>query len=124
MVSTTGSATISDSSGANLRVKDEDLIVLTATSLGENSSGHWDLYFDGSTVSGLGSEDIAGAWLDVDNGDLYLTVGTSFNIAGVRGNTKNILRLRPVAGGYEAQSYWYGPDHGFRGIPTSFEIVR
>ena len=61
---------------------DEDLLIFTPASLGETTSGTWELYFDGSDVGlSVSSEDIYGTWLD-DNGDIYLTTKGAFTVAG------------------------------------------
>jgi hypothetical protein len=123
LISTISNATVPTSNGA-LTSRDEDLLAFLPTSLGKDTAGSWSLYFDGSTVSGLAAEDVGGAWLDHTSNDLYLTVTNSFNIGGVQGNARHIIRLSPAAGGYQVQKYWYGPDFGFTGTPSAFVIKR
>ncbi|MEZ4515396.1 MAG: right-handed parallel beta-helix repeat-containing protein [Chloroflexota bacterium] len=124
IISTKGTARIKDVANQNFKARDEDMIVFTPTHLGQDTTGSWALYFDGSTIQGLGVEDIGGAWLDDTNGDLYITVATGFNIGGVRGNTRDILRLRPSNNGYDVQKFWFGRDYGFSGVPNAFDFVR
>lgn len=57
--------------------KDEDFIAFTATSLGEETDGTWEMYFDASEA-GL-SSDTDGVWID-SNGDFYLTPGDGVDI--------------------------------------------
>lgn len=123
VVSTTGTATV-PTTGSPLKAFDEDLLVFSPTSLGANTAGTWSLYFDGSTVKGLAVEDVNGAWFDETNSDLYLTVTNNFSIGGVKGTGRDIIRLRPAAGGTQVQKYWYGPDYGFSGLPNAFAIKR
>lgn len=65
--------------GFEHKVKDEDLIVFTADSLGEETSGSFKSYFDGSAVDlTLWREDIWGAWVEPKSGDLYLATKGAF----------------------------------------------
>lgn len=123
LISTIGTA-VAPAAGGTVRAADEDLLAFSPTSLGANTAGTWSLYFDGSTVQGLAVEDVNGAWLDKANSDLYLTVTNSFSIGGVTGSGRDIIRLQPIAGGYQVQKYWSGPDHGFTGPPSDFAIKR
>ena len=51
---------------------DKDLYIFKASSLGQNTTGNWSLYFDGSDINLNGpTEDVYGAWLNPNNGDLY-----------------------------------------------------
>jgi len=57
-------STIGTVNAPGVVAQDEDVIVFTGA-LGENASGVWSLYFDGS-AAGLttGSEDVTGIWVD------------------------------------------------------------
>ncbi len=50
-------------------------------------------YLDGSTITGLAGEDINGVAVDYRTEDLYLTILGPFNLGGVAGNGKSIVRL-------------------------------
>ncbi|MCB8926393.1 MAG: CSLREA domain-containing protein [Ardenticatenaceae bacterium] len=58
----------------SLNAKSRDLVVFTPTSLGENTDGSWDIYFDGSDVSLLSAsqDSIVGVHQDAETGDLYI----------------------------------------------------
>lgn len=74
VISTKGSFHVGD-----VRGKDEDLFVLKNAQLGEETSGTWELYFDGSAVElTKGNEDIDGAWIDPTTGNLYLSTKGDF----------------------------------------------
>jgi len=96
VISTKGSFRVDD-----LRGKDEDLFVFKSSSLGQDTAGTWELYFDGSQV-GLtrGHEDINGAWID-PLGQLYLTTKGDFTAEGssnsIHGDRDDIFICTPVA---------------------------
>ena len=93
--------------------KHRNLLALTPTSLGSTSAGSWSLYFDGSTVAGLGSEDVVGAAVDGGSGAIYLTISNGFTVGGVRGGAKDVVRLEPGGGGFTVHQFWNGPANGF-----------
>jgi hypothetical protein len=63
----------------SLIAKSRDLVVFTPTSLGENTAGSWDIYFDGSDVELLSasSESIVAVHQDDETGDLYLVTNSA-----------------------------------------------
>ncbi|MCB0162606.1 MAG: isopeptide-forming domain-containing fimbrial protein, partial [Anaerolineae bacterium] len=100
--------------------RDEDLIRFKATHLGENTSGVWERYFDGSDI-GLRrfSEDIRGAWIDPTNNDIYLTTKGDFSVDGFSGDGADIFICHPELLGVRTRCtfsfYWDGSAHGFTG---------
>jgi len=113
-------STVGNFSAGGLSGKDEDLWVFTASSLGQNTSGSWEQYFDGSDVglSQSGYEDVYGAWIASD-GDIYLTTRGNFSVPGLSGDGSDIFTFTPsslganTSGAYNA--YWDGSEHGFGG---------
>ncbi|SDI17099.1 hypothetical protein SAMN05428952_11031 [Nitrosomonas sp. Nm132] len=92
LVSTSGNFSVPGVSGG-----DEDLIAFTATSLGETTSGAWQLYFDGSKISlsdGGDDEDVDGVSVD-STGNLYLTTNANFSVPGASGDGADIFRCIP-----------------------------
>lgn len=79
------------SGGTTLRGKDEDLLVFTPTSLGENTAGTWSLFLNGS-AQGLNepSEDISGVWLNSQS-QIFLTAKGNFSVAGAQGDGADIF---------------------------------
>jgi len=124
-ISTNGSFSVSGVSG-----KDEDLIVFTDTSLGETTSGSWELYFDGSDV-GLDTdsgEDVVGTWIDI-NDDIYLTTRGLFSVAGAVGDSADIFTCVPGSTGVDTSCtfslFWDGSANGFGGeIIDGFFLQR
>jgi hypothetical protein len=114
-ISTIGSYAVSGVTGS-----DEDLLRFTATSLGETTSGSWELYFDGSDVglSTTSEEDVKGAWMD-DNGDIYLTTLGDFAVTGVAGDAADIFTCVPGSTGVNTSCTfspsWDGSANGFAG---------
>lgn len=91
LFSTTGAAALPTT--PILKAADEDLIVWPTW------VGFWNhIGLDGSTIAGLGVEDINGSWVDPITGDVYITIAGAFNLGGVAGNGKSIIRLDPNGG--------------------------
>lgn len=95
VISTKGSFHVGD-----LRGKDEDLFVLKDGEFGEESSGTWAMYFDGSTVElTRGNEDIDGAWINPATGNLYLTTKGDFKavspVNNIEGDGNDIFIALP-----------------------------
>lgn len=106
----------------NLKGKDEDLWLFTATAFGTNTAGTWQLYFDGSNV-GLdkSSEDIDALWINQTTGDLYLSTKGDFNVgspSNVSGKENDIFVCTPLALGANTActftSFIQGKPLGFR----------
>ena len=96
VISTKGSFQAGD-----LRGKDEDLFVLRNGILGEETSGTWELYFDGSAFElTKGNEDIDGAWIDQATGKLYLTTKGDFKAvwqdSNIQGDRNDIFICIPT----------------------------
>ena len=89
-----------------------DLLLFTATSLGDVTSGSWSMLFDGSDV-GLGDgsntfyENVDAAWLDAATGDLYLGANGDFTTgAGFGGDQDDIVRSPQATLGETTSSTW------------------
>ena len=88
IISTTGAAAVPAGGGGTLKGRDEDLISLNP------STGKWDMYFDGSTVTGLGTEDITAADRASDSVDPWLdfVIQGTGNVNGFPVNQKDIIQ--------------------------------
>ncbi len=121
-------STIGNFSVPGIGGRDEDLMLFEATSLGENTSGTWDRYFDGSDV-GLrnNAEDVRGAWIDDENGDIYLTTRGNFSVPGLSGDGADIFICAPASLGVSTSCtfslYWDGSANGFAGVVDAFDIA-
>ena len=87
-------------------VDDSDIVKFTAASLGEATSGSFELYFDGSDV-GLNKigEDIDAIEL-LDNGHILLSTTGSFRIQGVTGKDEDIIEFTPESLGHDTAGSW------------------
>ncbi|MCB8928440.1 MAG: ExeM/NucH family extracellular endonuclease [Ardenticatenaceae bacterium] len=116
LISTTSGFTVPGVSG-----QDEDILRFSATSLGSNTSGSFELYFDGSDVglNNSSSEDVLGIWLDSASGDIYLTTLGNFSVTGVMGDAADILLCEsPTTGSNTSCTFslfWDGSLDGFGG---------
>ena len=113
LLSTKGDYSVKDASNATLSGEDEDILIFTPTTLGPNTTGTFARYLDGSTVPGLGKEDLTGIYYNPLNGDLHITLLDSFVIGGVAGDQNDIIILRPNGGGYTVLPYWDGAADGW-----------
>lgn len=124
VISTIGRFDVPGGSGG----QNEDLVAFTPTHLGQNTSGAWALYFDGSDLSSQHNlEDIRSAWIDPANGDIYLTTEGSFSIPGLSSNRADIFVCHPVSLGGNTQCtfsfYWDGSAHGLAGAKLDSFVI-
>lgn len=114
LVSTAGTLAVPKVGGGTLKSQDEDLTALTLTSVGATTTGTWALYFNGTAITGLGAEDVAGAHVDEATGDLYLSILGAFKVGGISGNGKDVLLLTESGGSYTVTGlFWRGAENGF-----------
>jgi len=75
VISTLGTAKV------GFTAKDEDMIRFTAKSIGNDTSGTWSPYVDGSDI-GLttSAEDISATWIDSQTGEIHLSTQGNYNI--------------------------------------------
>ena len=93
--------------GIENAVDDSDIVKFTPTSPEDNSSGSFELYFDGSDV-GLtkGGEDIDGLSVDPLTGDLLISIKASFNASGISGKDEDIMRFNSDTLGSNTSGTW------------------
>ena len=91
LISTNGSYSIGSLSG-----NDEDILAFSPSNLGDNTSGSFSLYLDGSDVglNDSGSEDLKGASI-LDNGDLVLSSVGNFQVSGLSGSGSDLFSFNP-----------------------------
>jgi hypothetical protein len=91
-------STTSNPSVPGLTASDEDILAFTPATLGDVTSGTWEMYFDGSDVglADSSTEDIDA--LDVlSNGDIYLSTIGDFAVNGVSGLNEDIFICMPTS---------------------------
>jgi len=76
-------------------VDDADIVRFVPSSTGDNTSGTFERYFDGSDVGlNVNAEDIDAISI-ADNGDILISTNGSYNITGLSGNDEDILAFSP-----------------------------
>ena len=119
-VSTTGAAVVKLPGGATLKAQDEDALGLNL------GNGDWSAFFDGTPIPGMKAEDVNALWVDPATGDLYVSIVGSFNLGGVKGNGKDIVKLTKTPGapgGYVPSLWWDGSAEGFPTAIDGLEIL-
>ncbi|HET9908996.1 MAG TPA: right-handed parallel beta-helix repeat-containing protein [Anaerolineales bacterium] len=93
LISTTGNPVVTGVTGG----RDEDVLAFVPTSLGNNTSGTWSMYFDGSDVglAETSGEDVDA--LDVLNGKVYLSTVNDFSVNGVTGADEDVFVCAPTS---------------------------
>jgi len=117
LISTTGSPVVPGVSGS-----DEDLLAFTWTGApGENTSGTWEMYFDGSDVGlNASKEDVVGVAV-APNGDIYLTTEGNFDVTVVLGKNEDVFVCTPTSLGnvtactFSPALYFVGSTWGLSG---------
>ena len=102
LMSLTGDTTVPDLGS----VDDSDIIRFIPTSLGENTSGSFAFYFDGSDL-GLDTylEDIDGLTM-LENGDLLVSTLGSGMVGDIRYKDEDMLRFSPLTLGPDTSGSW------------------
>jgi hypothetical protein len=76
---------------------------------------------DGSTIPGLAAEDVNGVWEDLWTGDVYITILGAFNLGGLTGNGKSIVRLEPNGDSFTPHKVqWLAPGVTF---PSNIDAI-
>lgn len=98
-------------------VDDSDIVLLKATSLGENTAGSFQMYFDGSDVGLCSSDDDVDGFSLLDDGSLLLsTTGHAFVDGVGYFSSEDILQFMPTSLGQSTKGsfemYFDGSDVG------------
>lgn len=93
LLSTGGAANVPRPGGV-LKPADEDVFVYNLGTAAFEAT----LLIDGSKMPGMAVEDITGIWDDPQSSDYYITIVGAFNLGGVKGNDKSIVKLTPNGG--------------------------
>jgi hypothetical protein len=103
LMSFTGAGSISGIAGT---VDDSDIVLFTATSLGESTAGSFELFFDASDVGLTKSgEDVDGMEL-LANGNLLLSTRGSFRVPGLSGRGEDLIEFTPTSLGQNTSGTW------------------
>jgi hypothetical protein len=115
VISTSGS-----SSTNGLSSRDEDIIVFNQSSLGANTDGSFEMYFDGSDVglSTSSGEDVDAISITRD-GTIYMSTVGSFSVTGISGRDEDVFVFEPstlgssTSGTFRPELYFDGSAYGF-----------
>jgi hypothetical protein len=98
-ISTFGPGSVPRQSGGNLNFADEDLINFVGTQYGATSAGKWRMNLDGSTIPGMGAEDlnaVARVELDYTASPSLYVMRDAYAINGVKGGSMDVLSDLPT----------------------------
>ncbi len=100
LLSITASGSVPKQGGGVLKPADEDVFVWNVTANAFEAA----LLIDGSKMTGMAVEDISGLWDDPQSDDYYVTIVGAFNLGGVKGNDKSIVKLITQRRGQQAST--------------------
>jgi hypothetical protein len=130
LISTSGNVSVPDANGNPISASGHDLLVFNATSLGEESAGSWEFYFDGSDVGISGTAtNLWDVWVDPATGNLYLVNKYTFTVTGnnsLSGDGDDIFVCQPTSLGETTACtfypFWDGDSQGFNFAIDSMSI--
>ena len=85
---------------------ESDVVLFTATSLGDETAGSFSLYFDGSDVGLSTSGENVDAVELLANGNILVSTGGGFNVPGLSGPDEDIIRFVPTSLGATTAGTW------------------
>ncbi len=115
-ISTVGAVAVAGPGGATLKAANEDALAFN------RANATWSTYFDSSSVPGMAAENVNALWVNPATGEVYVALAAAFNLGGVAGDAKDIVKLTPSGGGYTASLVWDGSAAGFPATIDGLEI--
>ena len=116
-VSTFGAIAVPAPGGGVIKAANED-------ALGFNrDNAAWSTFFDPTSVTGMGPENVNGLWVNTATGEVYASFTDAFNLGGVSGDARDIVKLTPSGGSYTPSIHWDGSAAGFPVAIDGLEIV-
>ncbi|MEM6715914.1 MAG: Calx-beta domain-containing protein, partial [Cyanobacteria bacterium P01_C01_bin.147] len=104
--------------GGGVIALDEDIVLFTPTSLGEDTSGTFSLFFDGSDVGLVdGSGDDIDAFAINTAGDFFFSSDVSFAVTEISGSNEDVFAFTPDSTG-EMTTGSFATDLFFNGIES------
>ena len=87
--------------------EDEDIIAFTVTSLGADTAGSWEMYFDGSDIGLDGRNgDVDGLAVD-EAGEMYMSTIGKVYLADVISEDEDVFVCKDATLGWDAACGWY-----------------
>jgi hypothetical protein len=87
-------------------VDDSDIVRFIPTSLGSDTAGSFELYFDGSDVELSGSREDLDAIYVLADGRLVLSTVDSFGVSGASGKDEDLIIFTPTSLGANTSGSW------------------
>ena len=87
-------------------VDDSDIVRFIPTSLGPNTSGTYEWYFDGSDVGLTTNAEDIDAFSILSNGNIVLSTTGSFSVSGASGADEDLVRFIPSSLGSNTSGSW------------------
>lgn len=124
LMSFTASGSVPGISGT---VERSDIVMFTATSLGETTTGTFSMYFDGSDVGLTGTAENVDAFGVLPNGDIVVSTSGSASVTGATGAGEDLLRFTPTSTGTNTAGTWAiyfdGSDVGLNSANENVDAV-
>jgi subtilisin-like proprotein convertase family protein len=127
VVSTAGSFSVPTGYGGGVSGVGQDLIRFTPWSLGDNTSGSWEMYFDGSDVGLTTTAENIDAVAVLPDGRILLSTAGAFSVPGVStgGQAEDLLAFTPNSLGTATSGTWAmyfdGSDVGLSGTAENMD---
>ena len=106
----TGGILLSFSAAASIpgigTVDDSDIVLFTATSLGNVTAGSFSLYFDGSDVGLTRKQEGIDGIAVLANGNIWISTIGNPSVPGVRARDEDLLEFTPTALGSATAGSW------------------
>ncbi|NEP20172.1 MAG: hypothetical protein F6J97_25360 [Leptolyngbya sp. SIO4C1] len=87
-------------------VDDSDIVKFTATSLGEDTAGTFELYFDGSDVGLTTRQEAIDALTRLSDGSLLISTAGDTKVPGATAEDQDLLLFTPETLGSETKGTW------------------
>mgnify|MGYP003377798169 CR=1 FL=1 len=117
-ISTVGAVTVAGPNGATLKAANEDALAFNRT------NATWSTFFDSTSVIGMGPENVNALWVNAATGEVYVSFADSFNLGGVKGDARDIVKLTPNGNSYTPSLYWDGSAAGFPVAIDGLEMIN
>lgn len=108
-------------------VDDHDIVRFDATTLGENTSGSFSLYFDGEDVELDKSSENINAFDLLPDGSIVISTSGRAGVTGVRAANEDLLRFTPSTLGANTSGTWSmyfdGSDVGLSGVINGLAVA-
>jgi hypothetical protein len=114
-------------SGAVISGSGEDLLRFTPSTLGNNTTGTWSLYFDGSDVGLSGVSENIDSVSVLSDGQILISTTGNASVPGASAADEDLLAFVPTALGVSTWGYWWqcfdGSDVGLTTVEENVDAL-